>query len=125
MDYKTLLIVIAALAALILWKKLSQISAETAQKYLKEGALVIDVRSSEEYRSSHFSQAVNVPLDQLEEKIPLLENNKSRVLLLHCLSGTRSGIAQQKLRAMGYLNAFNLGSFERAKSIVTNADKTH
>jgi phage shock protein E len=124
MDYKTLLIVIAALAALILWKKLSQISSETAQKYLKEGALVIDVRSSDEYLSGHLSHAVNVPLQELEKRLPSLEPDKSRVLLLHCLSGTRSGIAQRTLKAMGYLNAFNLGSFERAKSIVTSADKS-
>ena len=108
---------IAALAALLLWKKLSQLSAETARNYLKEGALVIDVRTPGEYRSGHLAQAVNIPLDELEKKLPLLEKDKGRVLLLHCLSGGRSGMAQGKLKSMGYSNCFNLGSYARAKEI--------
>jgi len=42
-------------------------------------------------------------------------------LLLHCLSGGRSGIARGQLRSLGYPNAFNLGSFARAEKIVRSA----
>jgi rhodanese-related sulfurtransferase len=45
--------------------------------------------------------------------------DKSHVLLLHCASGMRSGMAQKKLNSMGYnTNAFNLGSFGRTGRIV-------
>jgi rhodanese-related sulfurtransferase len=44
--------------------------------------------------------------------------NKSQVLLLHCASGMRSGMAKSKLNKLGYTNAFNLGSFAQARKIV-------
>jgi rhodanese-related sulfurtransferase len=40
------------------------------------------------------------------------------VLLLHCHSGMRSGMARKKLVALGYTHAFNLGSYSRAVQIV-------
>jgi len=45
--------------------------------------------------------------------------DKSRALLLHCLSGGRSAIAKRQLRNMGYANAFNLGSLSRARRLVS------
>jgi rhodanese-related sulfurtransferase len=44
--------------------------------------------------------------------------DKNQVLLLHCLSGTRSAMAKIKLKKMGYPNAFNLGSYGRAEGIL-------
>jgi rhodanese-related sulfurtransferase len=44
--------------------------------------------------------------------------DKNRALLLHCQSGMRSGVARKKLKALGYPNAFNLGSYRRAEEIV-------
>ncbi|MGO9640057.1 MAG: rhodanese-like domain-containing protein, partial [Candidatus Acidiferrales bacterium] len=44
------------------WKRLSFVSAEVARKQLAEGAVVIDVRSPEEFRSGHVPNAVNIPL---------------------------------------------------------------
>jgi rhodanese-related sulfurtransferase len=40
------------------------------------------------------------------------------VILLHCQSGMRSGVAKKKLNALGYSNAYNLGSYGRAAEIV-------
>jgi len=48
--------------------------------------------------------------------------DKSQVLLLHCASGMRSGMAKSKLNGMGYINAFNLGSYGRAESILKQAN---
>jgi rhodanese-related sulfurtransferase len=44
--------------------------------------------------------------------------DKNQALLLHCQSGVRSGVARKKLIALGYPNAFNLGSYGRAMQIV-------
>lgn len=96
-------------------------SADVARQCLQQGALVVDVRSTAEFRSRHLPDAVNVPLDELDTGLPRLVKDKSRVLLLHCLSGARSGMAKQQLRAMGYTNAFNLGSYRRAQEIVNSA----
>ncbi len=117
MNWTTLLVIAAAVAAVITWKRMSLLSVERACKYFQQGALLIDVRTVREYRVGHLAHAVNTPLDELEKKLHLLAKEKDRVLLLHCLSGTRSGIAQGKLKNMGYSNVFNLGSYARAQKI--------
>ena len=80
--------------AFFVWKRLSFVSAKVARKQLAEGAVVIDVRSPEEFRSGHVPNAVNIPLGELRESLPRRVKDKSQVRLLHCLSGTRSGMAK-------------------------------
>jgi rhodanese-related sulfurtransferase len=46
--------------------------------------------------------------------------DKNKVLLLHCSSGVRSRMAKKKLDELGYKKVFNLGSYERARKIITN-----
>ena len=121
MDWKTLLVVIIAILGVILWKHLSLVSVDAARKYLREGALIIDVRSVEEYQGDHLSDATNIPLGELGLLYHLVKD-KERVLLLHCLSGTRSGMAQGKIKAMGYTHVFNMGSLGRAKMIVNGVE---
>ena len=118
MDWTIIVVFGVVLAAFFVWKQFSFVSAEVARKHLAEGALVIDVRSPEEFRSGHAANAVNIPLGALQERVPQLVKDKNQVLLVHCLSGGRSAVAMQQLKRMGYLNTFNLGSFRRAKQLV-------
>ena len=118
MNWITILIVMAAIALFLTISKAGQISAKDATGYLKNGALVIDVRSRSEFDSGHLTNAINIPLDEIESALPKRVTDKSQVLLLHCASGMRSGMAQKKLNRLGYTNAFNLGSYGRAKSIL-------
>ena len=101
-------------------KKSGQIPAKDALEKLKAGALVIDVRSPGEFNSGHLAQAINIPLDQIETALPKRVKDKNQVLLLHCASGMRSDMAKKKLNIMGYGNAFNLGAYGRADSIVNS-----
>ena len=118
MDWKTLLVVLVAIVGVILWKRMSLISVDVARKYLREGALVVDVRSAGEFQADHIPNAVNVPLGEVN-RLPQIVKDKNQVLLLHCLSGTRSGMAAGKIKAMGYSNVFNMGSLQRAKMITS------
>ncbi|MBI4324393.1 MAG: rhodanese-like domain-containing protein [Chloroflexi bacterium] len=102
-------------------KRLSFVTAEVARKHLAQGVLVMDVRSPEEFRGSHIPNAVNIPLDELHESLPGRVRDTPQILLLHCLSGTRSGIAKRRLKGMGYANVFNLGSLGRAWQIVSGS----
>jgi phage shock protein E len=95
-----------------------QIDESAARAHLKDGALIIDVRTPHEFSSGHLPRAINLPLDQIESSLPRRVKDKSQILLLHCHSGMRSGAAKKKLNAMGYANAFNLGSYGRASRIV-------
>jgi len=86
-----------------------------AHRLLREGARVIDVRTPQEYSEKHLECASNHPLESMSENLDKLP---SGVLLLHCKSGMRSNMATQLLKKNGFQNVYNLGSFERAKSIV-------
>jgi phage shock protein E len=111
-------IILGGTLALLLLKRFSQVSAAKAQECMKAGAAVIDVRSRQEFESGHLPGALNIPLDQLAEGIGRAVPEKTRPILLHCLSGGRSGIAQLNLKRMGYTDVHNLGSYARARKLL-------
>jgi phage shock protein E len=118
----TPILILAAVAAVVfMMKKAGQISVKDAAAHLRNGAPVVDVRSPGEFNSGHLPNALNFPLDEIEAAVPRRFKDKSQVLLLHCLSGMRSGMAQRKLKSLGYANVFNLGSLGRAQKIADDA----
>jgi phage shock protein E len=114
----TWIIIVGAVAAWLVLKRLTQLTAATARAWLNKGALVIDVRSEAEFRERHLPGAINIPLDCLGDEIARHAPNKTQPLLLHCLSGGRSGIGKNLLQKLGYQHVFNLGSYGRAEKIV-------
>jgi len=62
--------------------------------------LVLDVRSPEEYAAGHVPGAVNVPYDQVAQR--LAEIPKDKDVVLYCRSGRRTGIAAEVLESNGY-----------------------
>ena len=119
----TILAVAGVLGAFVFPKQLNSVTEEAARDYLRKGAKVIDVRTTQEYAERHLPVAVNIPLGELKERIGRVAPKKETVLLLHCLSGGRSGAGTQTLKGMGYKNVFNLGSFERAEKILGGSGK--
>ncbi|MBI5394920.1 MAG: rhodanese-like domain-containing protein [Verrucomicrobia bacterium] len=123
MQWIVILGVVAAAAVLLAFKQADSLSDEAAREYLRQGAKVIDVRSAGEYRERHLPNTINIPLDELEQRIGKEVPDKSAVLLLHCLSGGRSGAGAQLLKRLGYTKVFNLGSFARAEKILGTGGK--
>ena len=72
------------------------------------GAVLLDVRSPQEYREGHIPGSQNVPLQQLDNVEEVAEN-KETALYVYCHSGMRSRQAVSLLQAMGYINAHNIG----------------
>ncbi|MFP5208395.1 MAG: rhodanese-like domain-containing protein [Acidobacteriota bacterium] len=120
MDWSAVAIFVAVVFLFVLFKRAGQIAAKDAQTHLQNGALIIDVRTTGEFSAGHLPKAINLPLDGIETSLPRRVKNKDQVLLLHCQSGIRSGMAKGKLKALGYANAFNLGSYGRAERIVNS-----
>ncbi len=112
------LLIIIAVVLFFLIKKLGEISPAKAKELLAKNALVIDVRSPEEFASGKIPNAINIPLGSLAEEIEKICGDKNKPLLLHCLSGSRSAIGVRILKGRSYSNVHNLGSFYRARSIV-------
>ncbi|HUX45323.1 MAG TPA: rhodanese-like domain-containing protein [Terracidiphilus sp.] len=119
MNWTTYFIVLALLVGFIVMRRSGQVPRKKALALIKEGGIIIDVRTATEYTSRHLSQAVNIPLDEVEMLVPERVKKKDRVLLLHCQSGMRSRTAKARLERLGYTQVYNLGSFERAFKLVS------
>lgn len=123
MSWIPFLVVLLLAIGYVYMKRAGQVSAKDAYEYFKKGAMVIDVRSTDEFNSGHLLQAYNMPLDRVDILVPGAVKDKSKYLLLHCASGVRSRMAQKKLEDIGYKNVFNLGSYERAEKIVKGSQR--
>lgn len=83
-------------------------------EYLKGGAVIVDVRSPTEYASGHIEGSLNIPLQELGNKISNLDKNKT--VLLCCASGSRSGMAVAILKGKGFRNVINAGPWSNLAS---------
>ncbi|MBI5686730.1 MAG: rhodanese-like domain-containing protein [Verrucomicrobia bacterium] len=123
MTWMTILAVAGVLGAFVFLKQLNSVTEEAARDHLRKGAKVIDVRTTQEYGERRLPKTINIPLDELKQRIASEAPDKETVLLLHCQAGGRSGAGTQMLKGMGYKNVFNLGSFERAEKILGGSGK--
>lgn len=74
----------------------------------KEGANVIDVRSSTEYQEGHLDGAINIPEYEINTNFKNLNIDKNNTIILYCQSGYRSQRAYKKIKDMGYNKVYNL-----------------
>lgn len=79
------------------------------KKLVDDGALIIDVRSSQEFRGGHIKNAINIPLDEIRDKLNELKK-KNKVIITCCRSGNRSGMAKSILQTAG-LECYNGGAW--------------
>lgn len=70
----------------------------------EEHAIVIDVRSIEEYNREHIEGAVNIPLDMINN----VDYELDETIIVYCQSGMRSMEAAKMLSKLGYTNLYNL-----------------
>ena len=82
-----------------------------------EGAVLLDVRTPQEYREGHIPGSINVPLQSLStaDQIPA---GKDTLLFVYCYSGARSAQAVRLLAGMGYTNTKNIGGIAAYKGKV-------
>ena len=72
------------------------------------GAILLDVRTPQEYREGHIPGSQNVPIQELD-KVKSVADNMDTVLYVYCRSGARSRQAVGMLKQMGYVNIHNIG----------------
>ena len=77
----------------------------------KNGAILVDVRSAGEFASGNAPGTINIPLQELGNR--LNEIPKSTPVVLCCASGTRSGMAKLMLKTKGYQNVHNIGTWNK------------
>lgn len=84
------------------------VSGEDARALVRGGALLLDVRSPEEFAAGHLDGAVNIPVDALEARLDEV-GSKERAVVVYCRSGMRSRRARALLLERGWVKVENLG----------------
>ena len=80
---------------------------------INEGAVLVDVRTEEEYNENHIDGALLLTLDTIsEETATALITDKEAEIIVYCRSGKRSSEAKEKLESLGYTNVYDLGSID-------------
>jgi phage shock protein E len=80
------------------------------KKMLSEGAVIVDVRTTAEFKSGHIKGAINIPLDVIASKAQSLKD-KNVPIITCCRSGNRSGAAASLLRNLG-IEVVNGGAWD-------------
>ena len=76
--------------------------ADAVQRINREKAVVVDVREAEEYVTGHITNAKNIPLSQLDERLPQVAKNKALPVVLVCEKGARAVRAEAAAKKLGY-----------------------
>lgn len=83
---------------------------------MAQSRILIDVRSPEEFATGKLGDAVNIPFQEIEERLAADEKvTPESPIVLYCRSGRRSAIAKTVLEAKGYQNVVDLGDMEAAQ----------
>ena len=107
-NYFAVTLLLLSLIALIVYegrkggKKLSP--GEATRKINKEDALVVDLRSSQEFSSGHIAGSINVQEDKLEQYLTTKRHSKETPVVLVCKTGAASKKSGISLIKAGYLD---------------------
>ena len=87
------------------------ITAEEAKRIMdsKEGYIILDVRTQEEYDEGHIPSAIVISHEEIAEKAEEVLTDKDQLILVYCRSGRRSKLAAEALVELGYTNIKEFG----------------
>jgi rhodanese-related sulfurtransferase len=94
--------------------RVREVSAAEARQEQAKGAVLIDVRESEEFENSHASGAIHLSKGVVELRIEETVPDVSTPIICYCGGGSRSALAADNLRKMGYANVASMAGGFRA-----------
>lgn len=97
--------------------KTENINEGVSQFEQTTGAILLDVRTTEEYQSGHIPQSINVPLHEIH-KVAETISDHTIPLFVYCQSGVRSSQAAVALSKMGYTEVKNIGGINNYRGKV-------
>ena len=94
------------------------INIEELENKIKQGAILIDVRSKQEYNEGHLQGAINIPEYEITRRVQNEIPKKNQLIVIYCEYGTRSRNTYIRMRQMGYTNVYSLyGGLESLQNI--------
>jgi rhodanese-related sulfurtransferase len=115
-----LLLIALVSGALLMWPGIAKsarpgVSPEGAVQLMnREKAVVVDVCEADEFATGHVKGARNVPVNQIEQRLPEVVKNKALPVILVCATGARAQRALGTAKNLGYEKAVVLGGGLRA-----------
>lgn len=91
-------------------KKLLGIKTIDYAQLVKEGAIILDVRTSGEFSTGHIKGSINIPVNALSKNLSKLKA-KNKPIITCCASGMRSASAKSILQSNNFSNVYNGGSW--------------
>lgn len=82
---------------------------------VKNGAIILDVRSKGEFAGGHIKGAINISVDTLRNNLSKLKD-KNQPIITCCASGMRSASAKSILKSNGYTQVYNGGGWGSLQS---------
>lgn len=96
--------------------RIREVSPTEASKKQAEGAIVIDVRESDDFAQGHARDAIHISRGVLEMRIEGVAADPATPILCYCGGGSRSALAADSLQKMGYTNVASIaGGFKAWK----------
>jgi phage shock protein E len=86
-------------------------AGNTILEKIRAGALLVDVRTPDEFKDGSYNGAINIPLAALLARQEEL-GAKDRPIVLFCASGARSGLGARLLKQAGFTDVVNAGGLE-------------
>jgi len=84
------------------------------KEMVKDGAVILDVRTPAEYNGGHIKGSINIPLQSLEKNLEKLKKDKA--IITCCASGMRSASAKSVLKSKGFEDVHNGGGWVSLQS---------
>ena len=84
------------------------ITIEDLKNKILQGAILLDVRSKQEYQEGHLQGAINIPEFELKNRVQREIPKKNQLIIVYCQYGSRSRNAYRLMNKLGYTNIYNL-----------------
>lgn len=86
----------------------NDIGVEELKEKINQGAIILDVRSKQEYQEGHIIGAINIPEYEIDNRVEREIQNKNVPVVIYCQYGSRSRNVYGKMKRKGYTNIYNL-----------------
>ena len=97
-----------------------------AKDLVSKGAILLDVRTPEEFAAGHLEGAINLDYSKIATDVEKLIKDKTKTVIVYCSAAKRSAQAVSAMVKLGYTDVYNLGSMSNydAKPTMTFSSKT-
>lgn len=94
------------------------VAPEEAHDLVQNGAVLVDVRSPEEYAAGHIEGAQSVPLESGDFDAAVGRLDPDQAYVLYCETGNRAGVALERMTELGFTDVVNAGGIDDLADVV-------